>query len=177
MIGTAESALGVENALACLGCCPRLVGCSFGSEDFAASLGVRRSASNEELDYARRRLVVAAKAAGKFAIDTVYTDVNDDGGLRRMTEQGKALGYEGKFIISPRQVAVVHEVYTPTATEIAYALQVEEKMAEAREKGTGVAVLNGKMLDKPVLQQVRRILALAEAAGLACGGKEGEGHE
>lgn len=177
LIGTAESALGVENALACLSCCPRLIGCSFGSEDFAASLGVKRSASNEELDYARRHLVVAAKAAGKFAIDTVYTDVNDDEGLRRMAEQGKSLGYEGKFIISPRQVAVVHEVYTPTEAEIGYALQVEEKMAEARERGAGVAVLNGKMLDKPVLQQARRILALAEAAGVDCSGKRAKVNE
>ena len=75
IIGTAESALGVENAFACLSSCDRVIGCSFGSEDFAASLGVKRSLDNDELDYGRRHLVVAAKAAGKIAIDTVYTNV------------------------------------------------------------------------------------------------------
>ena len=93
IIGTAESALGVENAFACLSSCDRVIGCSFGSEDFAASLGVKRSLDNDELDYGRRHLVVAAKAAGKIAIDTVYTNVNDDEGLRAMTEQGKSWGF------------------------------------------------------------------------------------
>ena len=72
-----------------------------GYEDFAVSLGVKRSKDNDELDYARRHLVVAAKAAGKLAVDTVYTDVNDEMGLRKMTEQGRRLGYDGKFVISP----------------------------------------------------------------------------
>ena len=165
IVGTAETALGVENAFACLTSCERVIGCSFGSEDFAASMGVKRSPEGDELDYARRHLVVAAKAAGKIAIDTVYTNVDDDEGLRRMTEQGKRLGYDGKFIISPRQVPIVHDVYTPTDEEISYARQVQEKMREAGEKGLGVAVLNGKMLDKPVLQQAEKILVLAEAAG------------
>lgn len=166
IVGTAETPLGVENAWSCLTSCDRLIGCSFGSEDFAASMGVKRSSEGDELDYARRHLVVAAKAAGKVAIDTVYTNVDDDEGLRRMTEQGKQLGYDGKFIISPRQVPIVHDVYTPADTEIAYALQVREKMQEAAVNGLGVAVLNGKMLDKPVLQQAERILALAEASGI-----------
>lgn len=166
IIGTAESALGVENAFPCLTSCERVIGCSFGSEDFAASLGVKRSPDNDELDYGRRHLVVAAKAAGKLAIDTVYTNVNDDAGLRAMTEQGKRWGYDGKFIISPRQVPVVHEVYTPSAAEIEHAVLVTEKMAEAVRLGKGVAVLNGKMLDKPVLQQAERVLAIARAVGL-----------
>ena len=92
-----------------------------GYEDFAVSLGVKRSEDNDELDYARRHLVVAAKAAGKLAVDTVYADVNDEMGLRKMTEQGRRLGYDGKFVISPRQVPVVHDVYTPTETEILHA--------------------------------------------------------
>lgn len=96
----------------------------------------------------------------------MYTNVNDPDGLRAMTQQGKCWGYDGKFIISPRQVAVVHEVYTPTTAEIEHALAVQEKMEEARRKGLGVAVLNGKMLDKPVLQQAEKILAMARAAGL-----------
>lgn len=166
IVGTAESALGVENAPACLNSCPRVIGCSFGSEDFAASLGVRRSADNDELDYARRRLVVAAKAAGKLAIDTVYTDVNDDQGLRAMTEQGKRLGYDGKFVISPRQVPVVHSVYTPSREEIRHALAVQAAMAQARQQGLGVAVLNGKMLDKPVALQAEKVLSMARAAGV-----------
>lgn len=166
IIGTAESALGVENAFACLSSCDRVIGCSFGSEDFAASLGVKRSLDNDELDYGRRHLVVAAKAAGKIAIDTVYTNVNDDEGLRAMTEQGKSWGYDGKFVISPRQVPVVHSVYTPTQAEVRHALAVKAKMNEAMENGRGIAVLNGKMLDRPVAQQAEKVLAMARAAGI-----------
>lgn len=136
-----------------------------GYEDFAVSLGVKRSKDNDELDYARRHLVVAAKAAGKLAVDTVYTDVNDEMGLRKMTEQGRRLGYDGKFVISPRQVPVVHDVYTPTETEILHARQVRAAMAEAEREGRGVAVLTGKMLDKPVLRQAETTLALAAASG------------
>ncbi len=172
IIGTAESALGVENALSCLCCCDRLMGCSFGGEDFAVSLGVRRTADHDELEYARRHLVVAAKAAGKLAIDTVYTNVKDDEGLRAMTEQGKRWGYDGKFIISPRQVPIVHAVYAPTREEVAHALRVTRKMEEARRMGAGVAVLDGKMLDKPVLRQAEAVLAAAAAMGLS-GGEEG----
>lgn len=167
IIGTVESALGVENAYACLTGCDRVIGCSFGSEDFAASLGVGRSQSNEELDYGRRRLVVSAKAAGKLAIDTVYTNYSDDEGLRAMTEQGKQLGYDGKFVVSPRQVPVVHAVYTPSEMDIRQALLVRTKMREARQKSLAVAILNGKMLDRPVLQQAERTLAMARAAGIS----------
>lgn len=166
IIGTAESALGVENAFACLSCCERVIGCSFGSEDYAASLGVARTPGGEELEYGRRRLVVAAKAANKLAIDTVYTNYSDDEGLRAVTEQGKRLGYEGKFVVSPRQIPVVHQVYTPTPEEVRHALQVTEKMEEARRRGSAVAVLNGKMVDRPVLQQAERTLAMARAAGV-----------
>lgn len=91
--------------------------------------------------------------------------MNDEMGLRKMTEQGRRLGYDGKFVISPRQVPVVHDVYTPTETEILHARQVRAAMAEAEREGRGVAVLNGKMLDKPVLRQAETTLALAAASG------------
>jgi len=166
IIGTAETPLGVENAYACLSSCERIVGCSFGSEDFAASMGIKRTASNEELSYARRRLVVAAKAAGKFAIDTVYTNVNDDAGLTAMAEEARMLGYVGKFIISPKQVETVNRVFTPTDAEISYARQVIEKMEEAKRLSKGVAVINGKMIDLPVYQQACHVLEVAELVGL-----------
>ena len=166
IIGTFETALGVENAYACLSCCNRVIGCSFGSEDFAASLGVKRSPDNDELEYARRHLVVATKAAGKIAIDTVWTNVNDDEGLRNMTLQGKRWGYDGKFVISPRQVPIVHEVYTPSPEEVEYARLVMEKKREAEKAGKGVALLNGKMLDKPVWQTAEKTLSIAKAAGV-----------
>lgn len=171
IIGTAETALGVENAFACLTSCDRIVGCSFGGEDFAVSLGVQRSTNNDELDYARRHLVVSAKAAKKIAIDTVFTDVNDDDGLRELTSQGKQLGYSGKFVISPRQIPIIHAIYTPSADEITYAQQVVEKMRRAYENGAGTTVLDGKMLDKPVLQQAEEVLKMAKAAGVLGGQK------
>lgn len=166
IIGTAESPLGVENAYACLSCCDRIVGCSFGSEDFAASMGIKRTASNIELDYARRHLVVAAKAAGKFAVDTVYADVNDNEGLSAMTAEAKTLGYVGKFIISPKQVETVHRIFSPTREELIYAQQVIRKMDEAKRLSKGIAVINGKMIDLPVYQQACHVVEIAKAIGM-----------
>lgn len=161
-----ESALGIINCFDIAGSSPRLLGLAFGAEDYTASMGIERTKGGEELMNARARVLWAAKAAGIQAIDTIFADVKDMEGLRRETEAVKALGFTGKSLVNPRQIEVVHEVFAPSADQIGYALQVLEAIQRAREMGTGVISLGGKMVDAPVVKRAYRTLRTAHAQGL-----------
>lgn len=161
-----ESALGIINCFDIAGSSPRLLGLAFGAEDYTASMGIERTKGGEELMNARARVLWAAKAAGIQAIDTIFADVKDTEGLRRETEAVKALGFSGKSLVNPRQIEVVHEVFAPSAEQIGYALQVLEAIQRAREMGTGVISLGGKMVDAPVVKRAYRTLRTAHAQGL-----------
>lgn len=162
-IETVESVL---NTHAIATASKRLIGLAFGAEDFTASMGIQRSNSGEELFHARIAVVWAAKAAGIQAIDTIFADVNDMDSLRRETELAKKLGYTGKCMVNPRQIDVIHEVFAPTAEEIAYALKVIEAIKQARQMGTGVISLAGRMVDAPVAKRAVHTLRTAHAHGL-----------
>ena len=161
-----ESALGVINCIDIAQCSKRLIGLAFGAEDYTATMEIERTKTGEELMNARARVVWAAKAAGIQAIDSIFADAKDLDGLRRETELVKALGYTGKSLVNPRQIEVVHAVFAPKAEEIAYALQVLEAIQRARELGTGVISLAGKMVDAPVVKRAYRTLRTAHAQGL-----------
>lgn len=163
IFNTVETPMGLENSLACLQASSRVVGACLGSEDYAAALGVKRSEDYTELDYARRRLVNAAKAAGKKAVDTVFADVKNLEGLRRETEYGKRLGYDGKAAVSPAQVPVIHEIFTPTQEEIRHAKAVAAALEKGGPSSKSVTILDGKMIDKPVADQAKKILEIAKA--------------
>lgn len=161
-----ESALGVINCIDIAATSKRILGLAFGAEDYTASMEIERTRSGEELFNARSRVVWAAKAAGVQAIDTIFADVKDVEGLRRETELAKGLGYTGKSLVNPRQIEVVHEVFAPKPEEIDYALQVIEAIKRAREMGTGVISLGGKMVDAPVVKRAVRVIRTAHAQGL-----------
>jgi citrate lyase subunit beta / citryl-CoA lyase len=161
-----ESAAGVIECIDIARSSPRLLGLAFGAEDYTASMEIERTKTGEELMNARARVVWAAKAAGIQAIDSIFADVKDMDGLRRETELVKALGYTGKSLVNPRQIDVVHEVFAPKPEEIAYALQVIDAIQRAREMGTGVISLGGKMVDAPVVKRAYRTLRTAHAQGL-----------
>jgi citrate lyase subunit beta/citryl-CoA lyase len=161
-----ESALGVINCFEIARSSSRLIGLAFGAEDYTASMEIERTRTGEELQNARARVVWAAKAAGIQAIDTIFADVRDVDGLRRETELVKALGFTGKSLVNPRQIEIVHEVFAPKPEEIAHALQVLEAIQRARELGTGVISLGGKMVDAPVVKRAFRTLRTAHAQGL-----------
>ena len=161
-----ESPLAVLCSLEIAQSSPRLLGLAFGAEDYTATMEIERTKTGEELANARARVVWAAKAVGIAAIDSIFADVNDADGLRRETELVKALGYTGKSLVNPRQIEVVHEVFAPKAAEIQYALQVIEAIQRAREMGTGVISLGGKMVDAPVVKRAFRTLRTAYAQGL-----------
>ena len=161
-----ESAQGVINATEISRVTPRLIGLAFGAEDYTASMEIERTKSGEELFNARMNVLWAAKSAGIQAIDTIFSDVNDMDALRRETELIKRLGYTGKCMVNPRQIDVIHDVFAPKQAEVDYALQVIDAIKRAREMGTGVISLKGKMIDAPVVKRAARVLRTAYAHGL-----------
>jgi len=166
IIPSIESAQGVLNCVETAKASPRLVALAFGAEDYTASLEIDRSRSGEELFSARTRVVWAAKAAGIQAIDSIFSDANDMEGLRAETALVKRLGFTGKSLVNPRQIEVVHEVFRPTREEIAHALEVMEAIKRAREMGTGVISLKGRMVDAPVVTRAARTIRAGVAFGM-----------
>ena len=129
----------------------------FGGVDMAAELRCRNA--YEPLLYARSRLVHAAAGAGLDVIDVPYLDLEDPDGMRREAELVRDLGFSGKGSIHPRQIASLNEVFTPTADQIAHARRIIDAFQEA---DTGLVVIDGKLIEKPVLRDMHRILAIAE---------------
>ncbi len=164
MMAAIESATGIVNVNAIAAASKRLVAIALGAEDYCANLRTTRSKEGSELFFARSAIVVAARAAGIDAIDTVFSDVNDEEQLVRETEAIKQLGFDGKSVINPRQIKPVHRVFTPTQAEIQKARRIIEASREAEARGSGVVSLNGKMVDRPVVIRAERTLELAVAS-------------
>jgi citrate lyase subunit beta/citryl-CoA lyase len=157
-----ESALGVVNAYAIASASSSVCGLAIGLEDYTADIGVERTTHGRESLFARTAVVIAARAAGVQAFDSVYADVDDLDGLRESTLEAKSLGFDGKGCIHPRQIRVVHSALAPTRQEIEKAKMIVMAAEEARKSGTGVVALGTKMIDAPVVKRAERILRLAE---------------
>ena len=166
MIAAVESAAGVLNAKEIAFASKRLIGIALGAEDYVTDLKTSRSADGVELYFGRSMILLAARAAGIDALDTVFSDVNDEEGLRRETMLIKQMGFDGKSVINPRQINIVHNVFTPNEKEIEHAVAVLAAIKEAERIGSGVVSLKGKMVDKPIVERARRTLDLARAQGL-----------
>jgi citrate lyase subunit beta/citryl-CoA lyase len=166
MMAAIESALGVVNAYPIAISSKRLVGIALGAEDYTASLKTTRSLDGTELFFARSQIIVAARAAGIDAIDTVFSNLNDMETFEKEIRLIKQLGFDGKSVINPRQIDVVHKIFNPTEKEIEKALRILEAMREAETKGSGVVNLDGKMIDKPVLLRAERMIDMAIASGM-----------
>ena len=161
-----ETALGVENAFAIASSTKRVCAIFLGAEDLTADLRCKRTKEGREIEYARTRLVVAARAAGVDVYDTPFTDVNDDEGIVADAKLAKALGFTGKASISPRHVEVINQVFSPTLAEIDYAYEVMDAIALAKKQGKGAISLYGKMIDAPIVARAEQTIAMAEALGL-----------
>ncbi|MFL2101434.1 citrate (pro-3S)-lyase subunit beta [Desemzia sp. FAM 23989] len=166
MMAAIESAEGVLNAVDIAKASDRLIGIALGAEDYVTNMHTKRSPEGQELFFARSMILHAARNAGIAALDTVYSDVNNEEGLRYEVETIKQLGFDGKSVINPRQIPIVNSVFAPSEKEIENALNVIHAIEEAEERGSGVIALNGKMIDKPIVERAERVLNLAEAAGL-----------
>lgn len=162
MMAAIESAAGVLNAKEIAFSSKRLIGIALGAEDYVTDLKTTRSPEGVELMFARGMIVNAAKAAGIMALDTVYSDVNNEEGFIAEATLIRKMGFDGKSIINPRQVAPLHAVFTPSERDLKKARAIMDAIAEANARGSGVASLNGKMIDKPVVARAKYLLELAE---------------
>ncbi|PIE22005.1 MAG: citrate lyase subunit beta [Planctomycetota bacterium] len=166
IIPSIETAYAVIHAFDVARSSDRIVALAFGAEDYTASMEIQRTKGGEELFTARNRMLWAAKATGVQAIDSIFADVDDVEGLRRETELVKKLGFTGKSLVNPRQIDLVHEVFCPKQSEIDYALEVMEAIRRARDLGTGVISLRGRMVDAPVVKRAARMLKTAVSVGM-----------
>ncbi len=164
-----ETAMGVENAFAIASASKRVKALFLGAEDLTADLQCKRTKEGREIEYARTRLVVAARAAGVDVYDTPFTDVNDDEGIWVDAKLAKSLGFTGKASISPRHVEVINQVFSPTQKEVDYAYEVMDAIALAKEQGKGAIALHGKMIDAPIVARAQRTIDMANALGMRRG--------
>ena len=164
IIPSIESAAALIEAPRIARAADRVIGLAFGSEDFASDLGLPTKREGEAADflYARSATVVAAVSAGKLAFDGIWPDIKNAVGLRADSLRARRLGFAGKTLIHPDQVAVVNEVFSPSAAEVEGARRVVRAFDEALARGDGAVALDGQMLDAPVVGRARRVLRAHE---------------
>jgi citrate lyase subunit beta/citryl-CoA lyase len=167
LIALIETALGLENAFRIATASPRVRALFLGAEDLTADLQCKRTKEGREIEFARARLVVAARAAGIEVYDTPFTDVNDDEGIVEDAKVAKGFGFSGKASISPRHIGAINSVFSPTEEEIDYAYEVLDAIALAKQQGKGAIALRGKMIDAPIVARAKRTIEMAEALGLS----------
>jgi citrate lyase subunit beta/citryl-CoA lyase len=164
MMAAIESALGVLNAKDIAFSSKRLIAIALGAEDYVTDLKTKRYKDGVELMFARSMILHAARAAKLDALDTVFSNLNDEEGFRDEVMLIKKLGFDGKSIINPRQIEPIIEIFTPTKEEIEKAMEVMEAIKEAERHKSGVISLNGKMIDRPIVLRAERVIALAKAS-------------
>ena len=160
-----ETAFGVWNAYDIAKASPRVAAIIPGGEDLTADLRTSRSAEGTELEWTRRMMIVAARAAGVDALDTVFPRITDDEGLRREVEFVKQLGYDGKSVIHPNQISIIHKIYTPTEKELESARRIVAAARDAADRGLGAVAVDGRMVDAPVVRRAEYTLARAGLRG------------
>ena len=167
IIPLVETARGVAQAGEVASSCPRIRRLAFGAVDFALDMEIRLSGKGNELFYARSQIAVASRAAGiEGPIDTVYVNLKDDEGLKEDCRVARELGFSGKLVIHPAQIASVNEIFSPVQSEIEYAAKVVQAFDEAESTGIAAVQLDGKFIDYPVAAWARRTLGIAESLGL-----------
>ena len=157
-----ETVRGVLSLSRIAGCHERLLGLSFGAEDFATDLEVARSKEGIEILYPRVQVALYARLTNGVAIDTVFVDVKDEAGLVKDAEMARQLGFKGKYVLHPRQIEVVNRVFTPSEDEIEYARRIVAAYEEAEARGEASVALDGKMIDIPVVERARALLAISQ---------------
>ncbi len=164
VLAAIESASAVINATSIATASQRMMGIALAGFDYVMDMQSERG-DGAELFYARCSVLHAARAAGIDAFDVVYSNVNDDAGFLREVELIRHLGFNGKSLIHPRQIELLHNAYAPTEKEVDYARRVIGAAEKAEREGYGVIALDGKMIDAPIVSHAQRVLQLAQASG------------
>lgn len=158
-----ESANAIVNAFAIASASSRVSRMFFGGVDYVLDIGTTFSKGGQEIFYARSQLVVASRAAGiEPPIDTVYPDFKDIEGLVADAKTVRQMGFQGKLAIHPGQIEPLNEVFTPTPEEMAWAKKIVDVFDESEARGQAVFQVDGKMIEYPIANRARRIIALAE---------------
>ena len=165
LMAAIESAQAVVNAVSIAKSSPRLIGIALAAFDYLVDMQTERG-DGTELFYARCAVLHAARVAGIDAFDVVYSNVNDDEGFLKEVSLIKKLGYNGKSLINPRQIELLHNAYAPTASEVENAKKVVEAAEEGERRGLGVVSLNGKMIDAPIIARAQKTIELAKYSGV-----------
>ena len=161
-----ESAKGIMNAHQICKSSERLFGIALSGGDYTKDLQTRITGTGIELMGARQNMIIAARAAGVQCFDTVYTDLDNIDGFRSDVETIHLMGFDGKSIINPRQIQVVHEIFTPGQNEINFAVKVVKEIEQKKAMGIGVFTVDGKMIDIAFYDGAKRTIALAKASGV-----------
>ena len=166
LMAALESCRGVLNALEICESSERLIGIALSGGDYTKDLQTSITGTGVELMGARQHMIMAARAAGVQCWDTVFTNLDDMEGFRKETEMIKLMGFDGKSLVNPRQISIVHEVFTPTEKDIIFAEKVVREIDDKKAKGIGVFTVDGKMIDIAFYDGAKRTIALAKASGV-----------
>ena len=166
LMSALESAKGVMHAYEVCTASDRMIGIALSGGDYTKDLQTKITGTGVELMGARQQMIIAARAAGVGCWDTVWTNLDDMDGFRKDVETIKMMGFDGKSIINPRQVPIVHEIFTPTQKEIIFAEKVIKEIDDKKAKGIGVFTVDGKMIDIAFYDGAQRTIKMAKAAGV-----------
>jgi len=158
LIPSIESAEGVVNAYSIALSSNRISALVFGVFDFLNDMGIEYNKQAEGAKYARAKIPIEAKAAGKYAVDAIWQDLNDEAGLEQDCIIGRNLGYVGKSIIHPNQIQTTHRIFYPTQTEIEWAKKVYQAYIESTKKKKGATMVEGKMIDEVHFKRAKALL-------------------
>ena len=161
-----ESCKGVLNALEVCQSSDRLIGIALSGGDYTKDLQTTITGTGVELMGARQHMIMAARAAGVQCFDTVFTNLDDMEGFEKETRMIKMMGFDGKSLVNPRQISIVHEIFTPTQKEIIFAEKVVREIDEKKAQGIGVFTVDGKMIDIAFYDGAKRTIDLAKASGV-----------
>jgi len=166
LMAALESPKGILNAYEIVSASPRMFGCAISGGDFRKSMHVQIEEGGIEMLTARGQMLLAARAAGVMCFDTMFPNIDDMETFKAEVIQNHKMGFDGKSIVSPKQIQFVHDTFAPTQKEIAYAEKLVRSFDEQADSGVGVYTVDGKMIDIPFFEDARRIIALAKACGV-----------
>lgn len=166
LMAALESPKGILNAYEICTASDRMFGVAISGGDFRKCMQTTFQPDGVDMLTARGLMLIAARAAGIQCFDTVFTDLEDMEGFEAEVRQNKAMGFDGKSIINPKQIRLVHEIFTPTEKEVMQAEKIVRAFREQSKAGVGVFTVDGKMIDVAFIPGAERTLKLAKACGM-----------
>ena len=166
LMAALESCKGGLNALEVCKSSDRLIGIALSGGDYTKDLQTVITGTGVELQGARQQMIIAARAAGVQCWDTVFTNLDAMDVFEEEVKMIKMMGFDGKSLVNPRQIDVVHKIFTPTQKEIIFAEKVVKEIDEKKAQGIGVFTVDGKMIDIAFYDGAKRTIALAKASGV-----------